>query len=459
MGSKTPSEKQRQMLEAPEGKLLIALAAPAVYSQLISIIYNIVDTYLVSHIGTEATAAVGIVYSLSLVIYAISYGPAMGSNSLVSRCIGAGRVDQANQYTISALVLSIVMGLLVTLVVLPARYPLMRFLGATDELIEYSVAYGVWLAVAAPVICGEIVLSMSLRAEGTSLPTTIALCIGGVCKIALEPILITKCGLGVAGASISTLIGEGISFSLLLTVYLSGKSVVKLQLKNVSRNIRDYVLLLRTGVPSVARQFAGVIASVFMNRGAAPYGAALIAAISIHNKIYQFCRAVVVGIGHGYQAIAGYNFGAGKIKRVRRTFKLACAFGTVLCSCFMLIIFTQAPALVNWFRDDPDVVTSGTVMLRAMALALPMLSYSTFVNQLYQCLGFSGTASFLASCRQAIFFVPVILVLSRCFGMFGIQIAQPVSDTLTFLISIPFQIAFYKRHLQLSHDLPKSNSV
>ena len=184
-----------------------------------------------------------------------------------------------------------------------------------------------------------------------------------------------------------------------------------------------------------------------VNVQAMAFGDAAVAAISIANKLYMLVRNIVIGIGHGFQPIAGYCFGAKRYSRVKAVFWRATIAATVICAGIALGVFLFREPIMMWFRDDPEVVKIGSDMLAFLCVSIPMMGYSTFVNQLYQSLGFAFGASFLASCRQGLFFLPLVFLLPVLLGVHGIESVQATADVLTFLISIPFHIYFFKKHL------------
>ena len=185
-----------------------------------------------------------------------------------------------------------------------------------------------------------------------------------------------------------------------------------------------------------------------MNIQGAIYGDAAVAALTISNKIYLLVRNVMIGIGQGFQPVAGYNYGAGDRKRTREAFLFATKLGTVICILAAGIIAAFAGSIIAWFRNDEQVVAIGRVALLYACAVMPFMAYSTFVNQLYQCLGFKLPATVLASLRQGICFLPLIFILPHFLGLAGVQATQPASDLLTFFICIPFQIAFFRKHLR-----------
>ena len=436
------------MLQTPVAKLVLSLAAPTVASQLISIIYNTADTYFVSHISTSASAAVGVVFSLQSIIQAYGFGVAMGAGSLISLRLGEKKDLEANRCASSGLLAELAGGLLMLILGLLYLEPLIRALGATETMLPHACAYGRIILMGAPIMCGSFILNCILRAEGAAVASMIGLCSGGILNIALDPLLIFTFGMGTAGAAVATVISQCVSFLVLAVAFLRGRSIVHLRPKYTSRSPRDYVQILAVGFPTIARQGMASLASALMNIQGAVYGDAAVAALTISNKIYLLVRNVIIGIGQGFQPVAGYNYGAGDRKRTRQAFIFATKLGTVICILAAAIIAAFAEPIIGWFRADDQVIAIGRLALLYTCAVMPFMAYSTFVNQLYQCLGFKVPATVLASLRQGICFLPLIFLLPHFLGLQGVQMTQPGSDLLTFFICIPFQIVFFRKHLR-----------
>ena len=201
------------------------------------------------------------------------------------------------------------------------------------------------------------------------------------------------------------------------------------------------------GMPSVFRQGLASVATALMNNRASVYGDACVASITIAIKVYLFVRNIILGMGQGFQPVAGYNYGAGNYKRTKESFVFTTVAGTVLCIIFSVLIAVFSTQIITWFRNDAEVIAIGRQTLLFACAVMPFMAYSTFVNQLYQCLGFKWQATVLASCRQGLCFFPVILLLPGIIGITGIEMSQPLSDFLTFLVSVPFQIVFFRKTL------------
>lgn len=437
------------MLTAPIPKLFTSLAVPTVISQMVSVAYNTADTWFVSQISTSASAAVGVSFSVMSIIQAIGFGLGMGTSSIIGVKLGKGDTKSAEEYSSSAFAAATLLGLIIAVLGLIFLSPLMYLVGATETSHPFACDYTRYILIAAPFMCASYVLNNILRSEGESALAMIGLCTGGILNVILDPIFIFTVGLGISGAAIATAISQLISFSILLSMFISRRSFVRLRLSLVSRKFSTYLDIVTSGVPTICRQGLGSLSSAILNIQAAALGGDPgVAAITIAYKVYTFMRQLVLGIGQGFMPIAGYNFGAGNNKRTKKAFEFTCVVGTVVCTVCGIFIALFSKEIMHWFRDDADVISIGSKTLLFCAAVLPMLTYSTVVNQMYQCLGFKGSATFLASCRQGICFIPIVVLMPLLIGFTGVEIAQPGADLLTFIISVPFQISFYRKHLK-----------
>lgn len=446
----TSSEVQyKRMMETPIPRLVSSLAIPTTIGMLITVIYNTADTYFVSQINKSASAAVGAVYAIMSIIQAIGFGLGMGSGSLISRKLGAKENEAANIYSSTAFFTALIIGAAISVAGLLALEPFLRLLGCTDTMMPHAIPYAKYILIGAPISCSTFVLNNTLRSEGYSKQSTIGMSIGGILNVILDPIFIFGLKMGTGGAALATMISQIVSFCILLTFFLTGKSIVAIHIKLVSRRFADYKAIITTGLPTICRQGLGSLAAAVLNIQAIGYGGdAAGAAITISNKVYILVRNLIMGLGQGFQPVAGYNYGAGNKQRTWQAFSFATKAGSVLCLLFAAVTAFFAEPIMWWFCDDAEVARIGIQTLYLNSAVMPFLAFSTYVNQLYQCLGFKGQATFLASCRQGIFFLPTVLLLPLWLDCLGVQASQPIGDLFTFLISIPFLIRFYKRYIR-----------
>ncbi len=441
-------QKYQVMVTSPIPKLVTSLAIPASVSTLITVIYNAADTYFVSQINESASAAVGVVYSIMAVIQAVGFGIAMGAGSLISRRLGEKKNKEASTYVSSGFAAALLIGLLVGLGGLFVLEPLLKLIGCSQTMLPYALPYAKIVLIGAPISCSTFVLNNALRAEGNTKLAMWGTAAGGVLNIILDPIFIFSLNLGSGGAALATVISQGVSFLIQIFNFITNRTLSKIHPAYISRKGKDYLAIFSTGLPTIFRQGLGSLSATALNISAVAYGDATVAAITIANKVYTLVRNLIMGIGQGFQPVAGYNYGAGYKKRAFQAFVFSTKLGTAVCVISAVIIAIFAEPLMWWFCDSEAVAVIGTQTLLLSCAVMPLLAFSTFVNQLYQCLGFKTVATLLASCRQGIFFFPAILLLPKFLERVGVQATQPVADLLTFLVSIPFAIRFYRREIK-----------
>ena len=439
----------RRMMETPIPRLVTSLAIPTVIGMLITVVYNTADTYFVSQINKSASAAVGAVYAVMAIIQAIGYGLGVGAGSLISRKLGERENEAASRYASSAFFAAVLVGGVISVLGLSVLEPFLRLLGCTDTMMPYAVPYARFILIGAPVSCATFVLSNALRSEGYSTLAMVGVSSGGILNVILDPILIFGLGLETGGAALATVVSQAVSFLILLIFFLSGKSIVRIGPRHVSRTFADYRLIVTTGLPTICRQSLGSVAAAVLNIQAIAYGGdAAGAAVTIAGKVYVLVRNIVIGFGQGFQPVAGYNYGAGNRRRTWQSFVFASRVGSAVCVLFAVVTALFAEPIMWWFCDDAGVVRIGIWYIYFSGAVMPFMALSTYVNQLYQCLGFKGQATFLASCRQGIFFLPAVLLLPLGMQTLGVVAAQPLADLCTFIVSIPFLILFYRRYVR-----------
>lgn len=448
MLEKADSEKQyRLMLSTPVPRLILGMSVPSVISMIITVVYNTADTYFVSHIDKSASAAVGAVYAVMAVLQALGFGLAMGSSSIISRKLGQKKNDEAQTYFASAFFAAVGAGVVAGGLGLLFLRPLLTLLGCSETMMPYAAPYAAWILAAAPVSCSVNVLNSTLRAGGQVAVAMIGVGLGGLINLVLDPLFIFTLGMGTGGAALATDVSYLVSFLILMLVFLTRRAIVSLRIGAIGRKWAVYREIVTTGLPTVFRQGLGSLAAAATTVQAVVYGDAVVAAVTIANKVYVLLRNIVLGIGQGFMPVAGYNFGAGERGRTWRSFTFTTGMGTVLCLVATALTAAFPGPIMRWFSDDPEVVAIGVQTLYFAAAVMPGLAFSTYVNQLYQCLGFRVQATLLASCRQGIFFLPAVFLLPLWMGQAGVQAAQPLADLMTFVISTPFLVAFYRRQV------------
>lgn len=432
-----------KMVESPIPGLILSLSFPTVIGMLVSSAYNTADAYFVSKLGTSASGAIGIVFSLMAMIQAIGFTVGMGAGTTISRLLGKKENEAAQEMASAAFAVSIVSGAAFGLAGLLFLEKLMRLLGATETILPYAMDYAGYILYAAPVMTASFVLNNLLRAEGKTGYAMMGIAAGSILNIALDPVFIFGFRLGIRGAAMATALSQGAGFLVLVAFFLRKKTILTLSFRRISKKASIYITFLKNGMPSLFRQGLASAAAVALNHVAASRSDAAVAAMSVVGKIFMIVFCLLIGFGQGYQPVAGYNYGAKEYGRVRDAFRFTFRLGTAGMTVLAIGLFFASSWLLEQFSSgNPEVAQIGVCALRMQCAAMPFMPLGVVCNMTFQAVGKPVRATFLAACRQGVFFLPFIWFLPRIFGISGLEAAQPAADAATFLVCLPFAISF-----------------
>ena len=417
--------------------LIIKLSIPNTIGLLVVSAYSLADSFFVSARGSNATAAVGGTFSLHVLMQAVGYTLGMGAGGLLSCFRGKGDREAASIFASTAFLLTMLISILISASGLFFKAPILRFLGASDSILDDAISYATPLFLSAPAMCGTFVLSQLLRAEGRVLYAMTGLVTGSLLNIALDPLLINVACLGISGASIATLISQTVGFTVLLSAFWRHKSELDI-LKIKPVRFENTKRILVTGLPSLLRQGLSGLSAILLNRASAELGDGAISAISLVTRLFLLVFAFCLGIGQGMIPIVGYNRGAGNVERMKKAF----LFSTVTSSVTMLVLgiplFLFAAPILTLFGAGGESLGIGVIALRAQSAVLSLHGVITCTILFLQVTGRSFSGTLLAAGRQGIFFLPLIFLLPARFGAVGLALTQPIADALTFLLTLPF---------------------
>lgn len=433
-----------KMTETPVPTLVLTLAGPTILSMLITSIYNLADTFFVGQISTSASGAVGVVSSLMAIIQALGFMLGHGAGTIISRSLGSQNDAAATRFASTSFFTALALGGLLGLGGLTFLSPFMMLLGSTETILPHACAYAVPILLAAPLMMSSLVMNNILRYEGKANLAMVGLVTGGILNILLDPVLIFGFGMGTAGAGVATALSQGVSFCILLFMFLRGKTVSRFRLGAITRSGSEFGQILLGGLPSFGRQGLNSIGGMLLNIAARSYGDAAVAGMSIVSRIFSFMLSVALGVGQGFQPVASFNYGARKYHRVRHACLFTIQASFYLMSVLILLCWFNAGPLIRLFRDDPAVTAVALPAFRYQCLAMFLQPVMVASNMLFQSIGKAGRATFLSCCRQGIFFLPLILLLPQVWGLGGIEVCQPIADVLTFCVSVPFLLSFLR---------------
>lgn len=435
---KNQAEIQYQkMTQTPVAKLIISLGIPTIISMLITNIYNMADAYFVSQVSLSAGGATSVVFGIMAILQAFGFMFGHGAGSNISRMLGSRRIEMASQYASTGFFGALGFGLVIMGAGLTFLEPLMRLLGSADTILPYAMDYGSWILIAAPAMTMSCVLNNILRYEGKATLAMVGLTTGGILNILLDPLFIFGFHLGIRGAGLATALSQYLSFSILLSMFLRKKTQSILSVRYLSKNPKILWDVVHTGLPSLARQGLNSISTMVLNMAAKPFGDVAIAAMGYVGRTSSMIYSVGVGIGQGFQPVAGFNYGAKKYSRVKKGSYFTMILGILVIGILAALCFGLAPQIISLFRKDAKVVEIGSEALRIMCLFLASVPISVVGNMLFQSIGKSGTALILACMLSGLVFIPLCIILSQIFGLRGIEMAQPISYLTSALVSFP----------------------
>ena len=431
------------LTQAPVHRVIITMAIPTIISMLVTGLYNIADTFFVGKIDTQATAAVGVVFSLMFFVQAMGFFFGHGSGNYISRELGARRHENAIKMASTGFFSSFLVGVIVLILGEIFLTPLSLMLGSTPTILPYTEDYMQVILLGAPFLTSSLTLNNQMRLQGNAKFAMFGIVTGAILNVVLDPILIFTCGLGVSGAAWATVIGQAVSFVILFLMTRRGENIA-IHFRNFSPSLQRYKEIFYGGSPSMMRQGLACIATMSLNLAAGAYGDSAIAAMSIVGRIAMLSFAVVIGLGQGFQPVCGFCYGAGLYDRLKEAYRFTVIIGTSFLIVICIIGWIISGSLIGVFRDDPKVIAIGVVALRWQLCTFPLNSLILASNMLAQTCRKPWRANILAAARQGLFFIPLIFILPSYFGLLGVEMCQAVSDVLSFTLTVPIVIYTFR---------------
>ena len=443
----TQDSQYRKMTETPVGRLIVTLGLPTTVSMLITNLYNMADSYFVSRISLSAGGATSIVFGIMAILQAFGFMFGHGAGSNISRLLGGRQVEKAGRFASTGFAWAFGAGLCILTGGLCFLDPLMRLLGSTDTILPYAREYGACILIAAPFMTSSCVLNNILRYEGKAALAMIGLTSGGILNILLDPLFIFGLNLGIRGAGMATALSQFISFSILLSMFLSGRTQSRLSPRLLTRDwsvIRSIVL---TGLPSLARQGLNSVSTMVLNAQAKAFGDAAIAAMGYVGRTSSLVFSVGLGVGQGFQPVSGFNYGAKKYSRVKKGTWFTMIFGIALMGGLAAVTFALAPQIIGLFRKEAEVLAIGGEALRIHCLFILFLPVSMVGSMLFQSTGQNGAALLLSCLQSGAVFIPLCMILPHVggLGVRGIEIAQPLAYAFAAVVALPIVVRFLSR--------------
>lgn len=435
----------KMMAEGNLSKTLFHLCMPAVATMTINGLYNVVDAFFIGLTGDNgAIGAISVVFPFFLLVTAIGVGVSVGAGSFMSRILGAGFKEKAEKAAGAAVIFSFILGALVTVAGFIFMKPLLFLLGAREIIMPYAVSYTGWILAGSVFVITNSTFAGTIRAEGNTLYSTIALLSGTVLNIILDPIFIFVFNMGITGAAVATVISYVLTFILSIFYYTGRRSALKIRLRRCI-NKENTLEITKIGIPAMIKQL--LLAAVFcvINVLAAAYGENAVTASGICVKVNSFIAMTLFGISQGFMPVAAFNYGAGNHKRVFSAFKIILRAELIVSGVSAVLCLLFARQIVSVFCSDPEIIDIGVRAMTAFAAGAIPLAIAFLTDSLFLSIGKAKASMLLATSRQGFIFVPAILLANMFLGLDGILWSSAAADMLCLIfVAAPLYTLFIK---------------
>lgn len=430
-------EKRVKLIsEGDVTKALFSLGIPVILGMFITSLYNVVDAIFVGGLGTRQMGAVSISYPILQLIIGLGLTFGSGSASYISRLLGQKKNKEADETASTALVSSIVVGIIVIAIIMCFLDKILSLLGATQTILPYAHKFAMIYIPGAILNIINVTMNNISASEGATKISMTSMLMGAIINIILEPIFIYSLNLGIQGAAVATVIAQGITTLLYVWYTSSGKSNLHISIKNLCPNKVIYSEIFKIGIPTLLFQLLSTTSMALTNTAASHYGDSAVAAMGVMTRVMALGAYVIFGYAKGFQPIAGFSYGAKNYKRLKSAISASLRWSTIFCIIIEAIFLIFAEQIVGLFSKDASVILIGIDAVRANSLTYITLGIQYIYATLFLSLGKASKGLLSNISRQGIFFIPLMLTLPKAFGLNGIIFVQPIADVLTTIFTV-----------------------
>lgn len=443
-----------------ESKLLVGFAIPCIISMLVTALYNIVDQIFIGQgVGMLGNAATNIAFPLSTTCTAISLLLGIGSATNFSLHLGAGEKDESAKYAGNGMCLMAFFGISLFLLTTIFLTPMLKFFGATTDVLPYAEAYTRITAIGFPFLIANTGMSKLILADGSPRYSMISMLIGAVVNTILDPVFIFVLNMGMTGAALATIIGQMISFCISLRYMFHFKTIrlTKDSFHVTGKHCRNIFML---GASACFNQIAMTVVQIVMNNTLAHYGAQSVyggdiplACSGIITKVNMIFMSFVIGISQGTQPVIGFNYGAKKYRRVSNTYLLALSAASVL-SVIAFICFQVFPRqIISAFGNGSELYFQFSERYFRIYMFLTIINgIQPVTSNFFNSIGKSRLGVFMSLTRQILFLLPLIVIFPIFMGIDGVMYAGPIADGAAAVVCGYFTVRELKELKQLENN-------
>lgn len=439
--------------ESKISKAYIRLSLPLVFSMVVTLIYNLADTYFVAQTNdTNIVAGVSLGMPVFTLLMAFGNIFGQGGGSLISRLLGQKDEQGVHHVSSFCFYIAVCLGMIIAIVMLILRIPLLYVIGASAETFTHASNYYIYLAIGAPAVMLSFIHSNFLRSEGMSKESMMGTILGAVVNIVLDPVFISILGLGASGAAIATVIGYVFSDIFFIYIVVKKSKILSINPKDINIPAKFMRQILGIGIPAAIVNLMQSVNVVLMNQFLLPFGNDKIAAMGIVLKVNMIALLLLTGFAFGGQPLFGYYYGANDKKRLSELLHFCAWFISMIALILTAIIFLAAPFLMKCFMKNESIINDGTVMLRWQVITMICVGIVLLMTIIFQSMGKVAGSFILSISRQGIIFLVTLVIAYNTLGYMGIIISQATADLLTAVIAV----ILFKNQLYKEFNFEKS---
>ena len=429
------------------GPLLLSYSAPAIVGMLVNSTYNLVDAFFVGRgVGYLALAGLSVAFPVQMMVLGLAQVVGIGSSSIISRSLGAGDQRRAERVAGTSFSTVILLNILLTVVGLIFLRPILWAFGASENVMPYAYQYMSIILGGSVFFAFSVSSATIVRAEGNARLAMTCMMLGAVTNCLLAPLFIFGFHMGVRGAAIATVLANVAVFTYIASYFLRGKSMLRIRRADLFPDFSFYPEMFGIGISSFTRMAAGSVLAIILNKSINYYGTdAHLAILGVINRVMLFFVMPMFGLIQGLQPIAGFNYGARNIPRVKEAIWLASKYATIMALFAFIMLMTFPQVIFRMFNLEPADIQQGATIMRVVILALPLIGFQIVGASVFQALGRAWPALFLSMARQLILLGPLLLLFPLLFGLMGLWVAFPVADLLSTVLTAVWVIYEIRR--------------
>jgi len=431
-------DNSKKLANKPILPLLISLSIPSIIGMLVQALYNVIDSIYIGQFSKDALSALSLAFPYQMILISIAVGTGVGTTSLISRSLGEGKYEKANKTAENSLLLTMIYGIIVAIIGFSASGNLIKIFVDNKDLIQMGSDYVSIIFIGSFSMFLPIIGNSILRGEGNTFYPMLALILGAVINIILDPFLIYGLWffpeMGVKGAALATVIARLISGTFVLFMLFKANNQIKFNLKYFKPDFKVIKEIYAVGLPAMFMQMLGSVMIAGANKIVGKYDQNAIAVIGIYFRLQSFVFMPVFGLNQGYVPIVGYNFGHKNPKRVKKAIKIGLITGFSITTIGFLLFQFFPETLIRMFNDNESLIIIGKHALKTISITFPIVGLSIVGVGTFQGIGKGLPGLIVSFLRQIIVLLPTMYLLGEMFGLNAIWYAFPLAELFAFVL-------------------------